>query len=345
MTLAAIALLVLQAPTTPQSSDPFAFFHPSVAVRDRDRRSIDQGTPFASVVEADGREVAVFSAMAVDRSVDADRLTAWVRDIATLKQGKYVLAVKRFSTPPRIEDLAALSLDEGDLNDVKRCRPARCGLKLSAEEIAELQQTIRNSGASWKGAVQTTFRKIVLQRVQTYLQKGQAGLGTYSDRQDAPSPESSFGGIVGRSPFLTARVPLLAGYLTGYPQVSPLDVESFLYWSDEKLGSKPVVSATHVVIVRGRDAGGPDVVVASKQIFATHYMNASLGLTALVTDPSTGHRYLAYLNRSALDVLGGLWGRVVRMFVERRLKSEAPGVLRQLNDRLTSGMPPGARSR
>ena len=47
----------------------------------------------------------------------------------------------------------------------------------------------------------------------------------------------------------------------------------------------------------------------------------------------------AYLAYTLIPRLG-FWGGLVRMVLERRLKSEAPGVLRQLNDRLTSGPPP-----
>ncbi len=342
MRSAAIALVLLQA-LAPEAGilDPFAFFRPSVALRDRDRASLQQGTPFASIVEGDRHEAAVFSVVPVDRTVDADRLIAWIRNIAALKQSKYVLALRRFSTPPRLDDVAALSLDEGDLNDVKRCRPGKCGLKLSAAEIGELQRVIRSAGDGWKPAVQTTFRRMVLERVQTYSQKGQAALATYGDRQGAPSLESSFRGLVQRSAYLDGHVPKLAAYLTEYPSAPPPGVESFLYWSKEKLGSKAVVSATHVIVLKG-NGGDPDVVVATKQVFATHYMDASLGVTALVSDRSTDRRYLAYLNRSELDVLGGFWGGLVRLVLERRLKSEAPAVLRQLSERLASGAPPGA---
>jgi hypothetical protein len=263
MRSAGLALLILQALAPgANGADPFAFFQPSVALRDQDRRSLEQGTPFASVLEGKGDQLAVFSVIPVDRSVDADRLIAWVRNIRALKQSRYVPVLKRFSAPPRLEDLAALSLDEGDLNEVKRCRPGTCGLKLSAAEIDELQRAIRNSGGDWKPAVQTTFRQVVLQRVQTYSQKGHAGLANYSDRKDAPSLESSFRALIQRSPFLTAHVSWFAEYLRQYPSAPPHDIESFLYWSKEKLGSKAVISATHVVILRA-NAGGPDVVVAT----------------------------------------------------------------------------------
>lgn len=343
MRSAVIALVALQAVAPAAGAvDPFAFFRPSVVVRDSERKSLEGGTPIASVVEGDGHEVAVFSVMPVDRRVDGDRLVAWMHDIAALKTSKYVLALKRFSTPPRLEDVETLSLDESDLNDIQRCRPGRCGLKLSAAEIGDLQRTIRSSGRDWKQAVQTAFRQLALQRVQAYTLRGHGGLQNYSDRESAPSLESSFRAIVQRSPFLAAHVPRLAEYLTRYPSGSPPDLDSFVYWSKEKLGSKAVVSATHVIILRGNGTTGPEVLVAGKQIFATHYMDGSLGLTALLRDTSTNRRYLAYLNRSELDVLGGFWGGLVRLVLERRLKSEAPGLLRQLNERLTSGPPPAA---
>jgi hypothetical protein len=52
--------------------------------------------------------------------------------------------------------------------------------------------------------------------------------------------------------------------------------------------------------------------------------------------------YLAYPNRSDLDVLSGLWGGLVRMVLERRLKAEATGVLEALRARLETG-PPSAQ--
>jgi uncharacterized protein with PIN domain len=75
-------------------------------------------------------------------------------------------------------------------------------------------------------------------------------------------------------------------------------------------------------------------------VFATHYIDASLSVTAIVGDRSTAQRYMAYLNRSDVDVLGGFWGGMVRRVLERRLRSEAPAILQTLRRRLESGDPP-----
>ena len=50
--------------------------------------------------------------------------------------------------------------------------------------------------------------------------------------------------------------------------------------------------------------------------------------------------YLVYMNRSQVDVLGGMFGGLVRMVVQRRLRSEATDVLREIQKRMESGTPP-----
>ena len=77
----------------------------------------------------------------------------------------------------------------------------------------------------------------------------------------------------------------------------------------------------------------------SREIFATHYRNASLGLTA-VTEDAAGHRYLVYVNRSQLDLLSGVFGGWKRALVEGKLKSESASVFNEVRRRLESGPPP-----
>jgi hypothetical protein len=69
-------------------------------------------------------------------------------------------------------------------------------------------------------------------------------------------------------------------------------------------------------------------------------MTGSLALTALVGREGEP-RYLAYLNRSRLDLFRGVFGGVVRRIVRGRLRSEAGEVVHGLRQRLESG-PPGS---
>jgi hypothetical protein len=74
-------------------------------------------------------------------------------------------------------------------------------------------------------------------------------------------------------------------------------------------------------------------------IYATHYRNASLGMTAILDDVDDGVSYLVYVNRSHVDVLGGLFGALKRTLVEGRLRSEGEAVLRVVRARLEGGDP------
>jgi hypothetical protein len=67
------------------------------------------------------------------------------------------------------------------------------------------------------------------------------------------------------------------------------DVESFLYWSKEELGGgKPIITITHVSMIPIPREAQTEMVVASKQVFATHYLSASLSLTSVTTASRSG---------------------------------------------------------
>ena len=93
-------------------------------------------------------------------------------------------------------------------------------------------------------------------------------------------------------------------------------------------------------ILRSGVAGAPDVLVAGREIFSTHYVNASLGITALVSGGAGQPTYLVYINRSELDMLHGMFAGLIRWVVQRRLRDEAGRVLLGLRQRLESGEPP-----
>lgn len=87
----------------------------------------------------------------------------------------------------------------------------------------------------------------------------------------------------------------------------------------------------------------PSVVVAGKQIFASHYMNGALGLTAVLRDDTQDAHYLVYLNRSQLDLLGGVSGFLKRSILEGHISRDTPKILHALRGKLESGDPVGER--
>jgi hypothetical protein len=334
--LGVLALLVSRdlPAAQPPADDPFLFFRPSVVITPAERQRLDQGHVLVRVLPGQEREIAVFSTAALDRGGEA--LVQGVRRIEELKRGPYVLAIGRFSDPPGIADLARLSLDEEDLQAIRECRLSDCGVKLGGSEIERLRRAAE-SGANWKSSLQDAFRTLVLERVSAYKARGHEGIPGYQDAKMPVDLKAEFAGIVRHSPYLVERMPQFAAYLEGYPRVQAPAPESFFYWSKEKIGRKPVISVTHVSIMRGENrAGLPEVLVAGKQVFATHYMNGALALTAVVGGSDGAQRYLAYLNRSRVDMLGGFVGWIKRSIVEERLESETEKIFQALRDRLRS---------
>lgn len=334
--VALVAIFVAQPSTRRAASppDPFAWLQPTITVTADDRRILDRRDPIARILPSTDRELAVFAAIAVN--VDAARLQAWIDRIEALKKSQYVLAIARFSDPPRLEDLADLTLDHDDLESIRACHPGNCDLKLSAAEMTTLQEAAKSAGATWRPALQTAFRDVVLNRVRVYLAHGE--IASYQDKSKPISLPDRFNSILEHLPFLSAHEPAVAAALVD-PPTDDADIDSFFYWSKELLARKAVVSVTEVRLFHGRGEA-PQLLVTGKDIFATHYINGSLGLTALVAGDPGGPNYLVYVNRTSVDMPGGLFSGMLRWFAERRLRGESAGVLRALRDRLESGDPP-----
>jgi hypothetical protein len=306
--VAVCGLLVAAAATA--ASDPFAPLAPTVKLSQDDRDRLNQRQIVVKILPAQDRELAVVAAAALN--TDSDSLLSSVRRIADLKRGRFVPQIHRISARPSVEDFRELTLDDVDRREIAKCRPDDCDLKLTSDEMTRLQA----AGAG----VDEEFRRMLLHRAERYLAEGQQ----MGDRE--------FTALLQHSPYLHQHLPELAGHLARYPASPAQGAESFLYWSKEVYAWKPMITLTHVTMMRGDGRPSwPDVVIAARDIFSTRYTSASLTLTLLLhdgADPS--RRYLVYLNRTWVDGVRALW----RPFVEYRIKSQAKSVFAAVRDRI-----------
>jgi hypothetical protein len=338
-TAAAATVFAAVLGTPNASSDPLALYAPASFSQPKTRATVDAGAAVVDVLPAGGHDVAVFGAVRV--RIDGDRLVAWVRQIEDFQKGPHAPLAVRLSSPPRIEDLDSLVLGTADLEDLRRCRPNDCGLKLGAGEIEALRRVMSRSGADWQASAQVQFRQIVLERALRYLADGYDKTPSYDDHDQSISAGAEFKAVLANLRRASFHEPRLTEYLEQYPRAIRSDVESFLYWSKEVPGSgKPIISLTEVAIVRGAHPGPFDALIASKQIFASHYVSGSVSLLGVTTPSARGHRYLLYTRHSRVDLFEGILGRMVRGIVEKRIKSDAPTVLDGIRCKLESGEPP-----
>jgi hypothetical protein len=272
-------------------------------------------------------EVAVAGAVRI-RAPKA-RFFARVRDIARFKSGPAILQIGRFSHPPSLDDLAALTVEKGDF-DVRSCRPGDCGVRLSAAAIARLAREVdlkardaQARGAAW-------FKQILLEEVQAHLAGGDR-MSQYDDGSKPIRPRDELEGILSGMPEIAALAPRLPDHLLSFPSARLPDAEDFLYWSKEKFGIAPFITVTHVTILCRSSA---TCVMTTRDVYSSRYLDASVAL-AIATDADGPDAFdLVYDNRSRASALKGVFSALRRSLTERRARAGLEESLKTIKQQL-----------
>ena len=159
---------------TDVTSNDFAFLRPWFDLEQREREKLAQRRVVVRSLPAADRQIGVIAVSAV--AISPEAFVARVRAAGDLKRG---VTSNRFSDPPSLQDLATLSLDEGDIDRLRRCRPGDCRLNFADHEISAMQLALRGSpkGAATEG--QEAFRRVVLDRILRYKAGGLDALPEY----------------------------------------------------------------------------------------------------------------------------------------------------------------------
>ena len=264
---------------------------------------------------SDKREIAVSGL--VNIRAGAEEFLRSYRESMTRKTNPAVLEIGSFATQPGVSDLDSLTLDTGDIEDLKDCIVGDCQLKLSASMIERFRKEIDWNAANYQLAATNLFKQMLLDYVRDYRTRGEAALIEYNDKRNEVS-------LAAEQRALNAA----SGYINGLLGQAKSDLqlaEDSIVWSKIKFGLKPVIAINHVRIYRRNSDAGPQVLIASNQIYANHYFNASQALTAFVNIP--GGAYMVSENRSRADGLEGPFGKLKRGVVEKRALEGLKGIL------------------
>ncbi len=267
---------------------------------------------------ADKREVAVSGVVNVRAGAD-DFLKSY-RDGMTRKNNAAILEIGSFGKEPALADLESLTIDPGDIEDLKACAVGDCQIKLSATMIERFRKEIDWESPNPNVAVTNLFKQILLDYVRDYGTRGDAALIEYNDKRDEVN-------LANEQRALASA----AGYINSFladPKSDLQLVDDAIVWSKIRFGLKPVFAINHIRIYKRDREVGPQVLVASKQIYANHYFNASHALTAFVSVPNQG-AYLVYENRSIADGLEGPFRKIKRGVVEKKAVEGLRAILDQ----------------
>jgi hypothetical protein len=268
----------------------------------------------------DKREVAVSGVINI--SAGADEFLKSYRDSMRRKSNAAILEIGGFSKEPALADLQDLTIEPGDIEDLKACVVGDCQVKLSASMIERFRKEIDWESPDYQLKVTNLFKQILLDYVRDYVTRGEAALIEYNDKREEVSLANGQRALAAAPSYINYA---LAG------QKSDLHlVEDAIVWSKIKFGLKPVLAINHITIYRRDRDVGPQVLIASRQIYANHYFNASRALTAFVSVPgAAAAAYLVYENRSLADGLEGPFSKIKREVVEKKAVEGLKAILQR----------------
>ncbi len=213
-------------------------------------------------------------------------------------------------------------LPEDDLKAIPKCKLGDCEVKLSEEALTRLQTEVDWSAADAHDRANAVLRDLALAYVEGYRSGGNKELAVYRDKKRPNFIAEEFAELLENSPYLPDYIGELHDYLLDYPAVSPPGLTDFFYWTKNEFGLKPTLRLNHVALYRRDDKPG-HAVIASKQLYGTHYFHTGLELRYLSPGepPSTKKGfYFLTLNRGRSDGLEGFTGLVVRRSVRNRTR-------------------------
>ena len=223
------------------------------------------------------------------------------------------------------------------MRNLRSCRIGDCGMQLPSHIIDRLQREVDWRKPSAPERASAIVRRSLAHYVQEYLASGRQDGMVYVDESKHVDVAAEFRDLVSADAHVLTAFPELRQRLIATAAAAG-DTSNVIYWSKEKVARKDVISVTHLAIARQPSTSPFAYAAGSKQLYGSHYFEASLGLTIVLRDPASPRSaYVAYVNRSRVDAFGGLFGGITRRIVRSRARGALGDFLERLQERLASG--------
>jgi hypothetical protein len=104
------------------------------------------------------------------------------RDVVSFEKGTGVLQVGRFSEPPRVEDVSSLTVDQGDIEEVQKCQPGDCAIKMS-EVTMKAFRALDWEAEDAAERANRLARRMIVDFLESYREGGNKSLGLFHDKK------------------------------------------------------------------------------------------------------------------------------------------------------------------
>jgi hypothetical protein len=299
-------LLILQAaPVAQRPPQLTRFLEQSIGFDAQQLAAVERGEPVVKVLEThDRRDVALFGIITVPLA--REQYVRALRDFPTSLRTPNRTQLGMFSDPASERDVAAVTISSRDVSEMKECKPGDCVVKLPATDMQRIHEQTDWSAPDVQAQLSAYARHRLVEYVTDYRRRGDSAMAMYDDRGNVTVHSSeSFAAQLAESPYVYQTVPSLQSYLANYPRGSlPAGASEIIFWSEDVLPRlRPILSVTHLVAYTPPELPGMTL-LAAKQIYANHYFEAAVDLTAAV-DRGAASVYVVVLRRYRFDNLPG----------------------------------------
>ena len=300
-----------------------------IAFDETDFAALEQGETVVKLLPPqDKREVAVSGLVSLQ--VPAEVFLQSFRESMCRKSNPAILEIGSFSSQPTLDDLKDLTIESREIEDLKKCVVGDCQLKLSATMIERFRKEVNWETPDYSSKATQLLKEMLLDYVRDYLARGDVALIEYNDKAKVVRLAEEQRALKTASSYIYDVLTNFPQYVRGFPKPNLVDVQNTIVWSKVKFGLKPVIAINHITIYQNEKEAGPQILIASKQIYANHYFDSSLALTAFINIPGASPTsYLFYENRSRADALEGVFSKLRRGIVENRAIDSLKGILEQ----------------
>jgi len=340
----AVALLEGAAPAGPLPADIAGFLTKTAGFSEADVAALEAGRVISRAQPGTAAtEISVLAAVKIRAT--RERVASYFGQMVKYVDGDITLGFGRFSTPPQLSDVASLTLDREEIDSLRSCKPGNCDLRIGGAAIETIRRAVNWNALNAAEQAQRAVRKALVDYVTAYQARGDRVLVTYNDRSRPVSLAVQWRGIVAGSKYFHQYQPALLDYLTRYPEAALPGGQDIMYWVKEKFaGLKPIISIVHGVVYEAPGGAGANrTTIVQKQIYASHYYDASVAHSTLAEATEAGRpvTYLVYATRARGDMLKGGFGGLKGGVARSQARKGAEGTLETIKDVLEKSPEPG----
>ncbi len=268
------------------------------------------------------RDVAVFGIIGIHTTRDA--YLARIRDMQPLiaSRGEPFGMV---GDPIKPDEMQHVFFEGSEWHDLQSCDVNDCAFKMPVSLMHEFDQQVDWDGQNAREQVDSIMRAAMVDLVAAYRARGNSAMLRYDDTNGTLAGDA-FDALLGQSQFLRNYAPAFHDFLASYPASRPDGVQDAMYWSMYKASHLRSTFTVNQLLVYTPPSGTP--LIARKQIYADHYFESELELSAVFDAPDLAGGpgiYLVTVQRYRFDNLpGGIFnirGRV-RSQLQTTMKSD-----------------------